>query len=320
MTAHQTTPGRRTVLRIAAALGATTAAGVFAADRFGAFDTAAPGPGPIATPSAVPGSPPPSAAPAPSAAAGPGPAAGAFADGVAVPGAAGPQAAAAGRAPATGYRLQPMTAYTPPRFRRALPPVRTRPFLQVAQTGRTMVLTFDDGPDPRYTPPILDTLRRHRVRAMFFLCGEMADAHPDLVRRINDEGHVLGNHSWSHPLIPSLRPSRIRTELGSTSETIERLTGAAPLWYRAPFGAWNRHSFEIGAELGMEPLAWTVDTLDWTEPGADAIVSRVRAGAAPGVVVLSHDAGGDRSGTVAALDRYLPELLDNGYRLTVPRR
>ncbi|WP_256107798.1 polysaccharide deacetylase family protein [Streptomyces sp. ODS05-4] len=306
--ADQTTPGRRTVLRLAAALGATTAVGLFAVDRFASPD---------GTPPRAPAAPSPTASPP----AGPAPGAvpAAVPDGVAVPGAAGPQAAA-GRAAAAGYRLQPMTAYTPPRFRRALPPVRVRPFLQVAPAGRTMVLTFDDGPDPRYTPAILDTLRRHRVRAMFFLCGEMADAHPDLVRRAAAEGHVLGNHSWSHPLIPSLRPSRIRGELGRTSEVVERLTGAAPLWYRAPFGAWNKHSFEIGAELGMEPLAWTVDTLDWTEPGADAIVGRVRAGAAPGVVVLSHDAGGDRSGTVAALDRYLPELLDSGYRLTVPRR
>ncbi|MFF8605599.1 polysaccharide deacetylase family protein [Streptomyces sp. NPDC015346] len=278
--------GRRAVLRIAAALGATATVGVFAADRYSTTERAAP----------VTGA---------GSGAGGGPA-------------AGPQARA--RLKPSSYRLQPMTAYAPPAFRKALPPVRQRPFLKMSGVGRSMVLTFDDGPDPRYTPEILAILRRHGCRAMFFVCGEMAVENKDLVRQMAADGHVVGNHSWSHPLIPKLRPSRIREELGSTSDLVEGILGSAPLWYRAPFGAWNRHSFEIGAELGMEPLAWTVDTLDWQEPGTASIVRRVLDGAAPGVVVLSHDAGGDRSQSVAALARYLPELIDAGYSITVPRR
>ncbi|MBB6438727.1 polysaccharide deacetylase family protein [Streptomyces candidus] len=220
---------------------------------------------------------------------------------------------------ASAYRLRPMTAYGPPKLRPAVPPVRRKPFLRMDAPGRTMVLTFDDGPDPRYTPALLKTLRRHGARAMFFVCGEMAAENQDLLREMTDDGHVIGNHSWSHPLIPKLSRSRIRSQLGRTSDVVERTVGAAPRWYRAPYGAWNRASFEIGAELGMEPLGWTLDTLDWTEPGSSAIVRRVRAGAGPGVVVLSHDAGGDRSGTVRALRTYLPELLDQGYRITVPQ-
>ncbi|MFF4077816.1 polysaccharide deacetylase family protein [Streptomyces sp. NPDC001777] len=233
-------------------------------------------------------------------------------------GAAGPPPAARTR-PAS-YRLRPMTEGAPPRFRPAAPPVRTRPFEELPEIGRAMVLTFDDGPDPRYTPHILDTLREYDVRAMFFVCGEMAHDNQDLVRAIAGDGHTIGNHSWTHPLVTGLSRAGVRDELGPTSEVIERLTGTAPLWYRAPYGAWNRNSFEIGAALGMEPMAWTVDTLDWTEPGTGTIVRRVREGAAPGVVVLSHDAGGDRSQSVAALRRYLPELLDEGYRITLPQR
>ncbi|MBT2443820.1 polysaccharide deacetylase family protein [Streptomyces sp. ISL-36] len=292
MKKDQMPTGRRAVLRIAAALGVTATVGVFAADRFGTTESAAPGHGA-------------GRAPAPTHSPGGGPA-------------AGPQSGA--RLRPSAYRLQPMTAYAPPAFRKAVPPVRQRPFLRMSGVGRSMVLTFDDGPDPRYTPEILATLRRHGCRAMFFVCGEMVAENQDLVREMAADGHVVGNHSWSHPLIPKLRPSRIRDELGSTSDIVERILGTAPLWYRAPFGAWNRHSFEIGAELGMEPLAWTVDTLDWTEPGTDSIVRRVLDGAAPGVVVLSHDAGGNRSQSVAALKRYLPELLDAGYSITVPRR
>ncbi|NWF24760.1 polysaccharide deacetylase family protein [Streptomyces sp. PKU-EA00015] len=233
--------------------------------------------------------------------------------------AVGPRTAA--RPPkASSYRLEPMTAYPPASLRRAVPPVRTRPFRRVSATDRTMVLTFDDGPDPRYTPGILATLREHGVQAMFFVCGEMATQHGDLLREMADDGHVIGNHTWSHPLVPGLAPSRIRYELGRTSDVVEEAVGSAPLWYRAPYGAWNRHSFEIGAELGMEPLAWTLDTLDWATPGTRTIVRRVLRGAAPGVVVLSHDAGGNRSQSVAALRRYLPKLLEEGYRITVPRR
>ncbi|MGW4206048.1 polysaccharide deacetylase family protein, partial [Streptomyces sp. NPDC004726] len=228
----------------------------------------------------------------------------------------------AGNAPPQGsaYRLRPMTAQQPAPVRRARPPVRRQPFLKLPETGRAMVLTFDDGPDRRYTPDVLDILGQYGVPAMFFVCGEMVAGNKDLLRRMGDEGHVVGNHSWSHPLIPRLSPSRIRGELGRTSEAVDKVLREPPLWYRAPYGAWNRLSFEIGAELGMEPLAWTVDTLDWTEPGTKKIVRRVVDGAGPGVVVLSHDAGGNRSQSVAALRAYLPKLLEAGYRITVPTR
>ncbi|AZM57002.1 oligosaccharide deacetylase [Streptomyces sp. WAC 01529] len=274
----QLTPGRRLVLRAAAALGAAAAAGCTAT---GGPDA----PGPTA----------PSGAPA-----------------------AGPPA----RRPLkpSAYRLQPMAGYGPPRTARALPRVRKAPILRMDGHDRSMVLTFDDGPDPRYTRPILRTLRKYDVRAMFFVCGEMAADHPDLLREMADDGHLIGNHTWSHPLLPKLNRSTMREQIGRTCDVIEDVTGEPPAWFRAPYGAWNRNAFQLGAALGMEPLAWTVDTLDWTEPGARAIVRRVRAGAGPGVVVLSHDAGGDRSGSVDALRTYLPELLESGYRVTVPGR
>jgi peptidoglycan/xylan/chitin deacetylase (PgdA/CDA1 family) len=183
-----------------------------------------------------------------------------------------------------------------------------------------MVLTFDDGPDPRYTPGVLDTLAEYGVRAMFFVCGGMVAEHPHLLARMADEGHVVGNHTWSHPLLTRLTRRQIRSEMSSTCDVIEDTYGERPRWFRAPYGAWNRAAFQLGAELGMEPLAWTVDTLDWTTPGTRTIVDRVEEGAGPGVVVLSHDAGGDRSQSVKALRRYLPQLLDSGYHISVPYR
>uniref|UniRef100_UPI002A801F7D polysaccharide deacetylase family protein n=1 Tax=Streptomyces sp. CRN 30 TaxID=3075613 RepID=UPI002A801F7D len=220
----------------------------------------------------------------------------------------------------SAYRLRPLTGYGPPRAAPARLPVRSEPLLELSGRGRTMVLTFDDGPDPRYTPDILDTLAEYDVRATFFVCGEMAADNKDLLVRMADEGHVVGNHTWSHPLLTRLGRRKIRDEMERTADVIDRACGEPPRWFRAPYGAWNRAAFQLGAELGMEPLAWTVDTLDWTTPGTRTIVDRVEDGAAPGVVVLSHDAGGDRSQSVRALRTYLPRLLDSGYRLTVPRR
>ncbi|GAA3807723.1 polysaccharide deacetylase family protein [Streptomyces coacervatus] len=220
----------------------------------------------------------------------------------------------------SGYRLQPLTGYAPARAAPHRTRVRHEPFLRVYGRGRTMVLTFDDGPDPRYTPHILDTLAEYDVRAMFFVCGEMAVDNQDLLARMADDGHIVGNHTWTHPLLTQLKRSQIRWEMKRTSDVIENAYGQRPLWFRAPYGAWNRAAFQLGAEMGMEPLAWTVDTLDWTTPGTRTIVDRVEDGAAPGVVVLSHDAGGNRSQSVRALRHYLPDLLDSGYHITVPRR
>ncbi|MFJ4621896.1 polysaccharide deacetylase family protein [Streptomyces sp. NPDC088812] len=218
----------------------------------------------------------------------------------------------------SAYRLQPLAGPLPPAAALRRPPVRRVPLLRITGRGRTMVLTFDDGPDPRYTPGILDTLAEYDVRAMFFVCGEMAAARPRLLERMADEGHVVGNHTWSHPLLTRLTRRQIRREMSRTCEVVEDLCGERPRWFRAPYGAWNRSAFQLGAELGMEPLAWTVDSLDWTTPGTRTIVDRVEDGAGPGVVVLSHDAGGDRTQSVRALRTYLPQLLDSGYHISVP--
>ncbi|MFD3548073.1 polysaccharide deacetylase family protein [Streptomyces sp. NPDC058655] len=286
------TVGRRVLLRTAVFLGVAAAAGLVTTGGEG-----------------LPG-PPPGTGEGPGPAAGPGPRAAAGAPGTL------PRAAAD-----TSYRLSPMTAEAPARPPAVKPAVRTRPIEGLPadpSTAGAMALTFDDGPDPRYTPGILDCLARHGVRAVFFVCGEMAAENRDLLRRMVAEGHVIGNHTWTHPLIPKLSRPALLSEIGRTSEVVRQAVGEAPLWFRAPYGAWNRAAFEIGAELGMEPLAWTVDSLDWTEPGTTAIVSRVLKGAAPGVIVLSHDAGGDRSQSVRAVNAYLPQLLARGYRMTLP--
>ncbi|GAA1005288.1 oligosaccharide deacetylase [Streptomyces sp. F-3] len=252
--------------------------------------------------------------------------------GLLLSGSSGPGPAPAAGPPArrsfnpSAYRLLPMTGGSRPHEPLTTPaggapiPVRRAPILRMSGRGRTMLLTFDDGPNPDYTPRILDILAKYDVRATFFVCGEMADWNKDLLARMADEGHTVGNHTWTHPLLTRRTRRQIRVELESTCDIIEKAYGQRPQWFRAPYGAWNRTVFQVEAELGMEPLAWTVDSLDWTTPGTSTIVRRVERGAGSGVVVLSHDAGGDRTQTVRALRTYLPRLLDEGYRFTVPRR
>ncbi|MFD8548175.1 polysaccharide deacetylase family protein [Streptomyces sp. NPDC059649] len=211
------------------------------------------------------------------------------------------------------YRLRPMAGETS-----LSGPGASPPHPDVAHTlgtdRREIFLTFDDGPHPHHTPEILRILRRNGARATFFVVGEYADAFPELLQDIADDGHAVGNHTWTHPQLPGLPPGAVRSELGRTSSLIDDVLGAAPNLARAPYGAWDDPSLSICNELGMSPVGWAIDSRDWTEPGVGSIIDAVMEELHPGAIVLSHDGGGERSQTVDALDRYLPRLMDDGYR------
>ncbi|ATO16196.1 polysaccharide deacetylase [Micromonospora sp. WMMA2032] len=186
------------------------------------------------------------------------------------------------------------------------------PFGALTATGSARVaLTFDDGPDPRWTPQVLALLSQYGVKATFCVVGENVESHPDLLRSIVAEGHTVCNHSWRHDVNLGKRsPETIRADLLRTNDAI---LAAAPdahiAYYRQPGGAWTASVVSVCAELGLTPLHWNVDPSDWKAPGATTIEATVRTQTGPGAIVLMHDAGGDRSGTVAALQRLLPELL-----------
>ncbi|MER5609569.1 polysaccharide deacetylase family protein [Micromonospora tulbaghiae] len=186
------------------------------------------------------------------------------------------------------------------------------PYGSLVATGSSRVaLTFDDGPDPRWTPQVLALLAQYGVRATFCVVGENVEAHPDLVRSIVAEGHTLCNHSWNHDVNLGKRsPATIRADVLRTNDAI---LAAAPdariAYYRQPGGAWTPSIMSACADLGLTPLHWSVDPSDWKAPGATTIEAMVRSQMGPGAIVLMHDAGGDRSGTVSALQQLLPELL-----------
>ncbi|WP_153459820.1 polysaccharide deacetylase family protein [Streptomyces kaniharaensis] len=201
---------------------------------------------------------------------------------------------------------------------RALTAAESRPVYELDPARRVVALTLDDGPDPRYTPTVLALLQQHGIRATFFLIGENAVEHPELVREIADHGHHIANHTWSHPDLRRVSESRVRDELERTSDLLQRTTGRTPTWFRAPGGDWSDVSLQVGADLGMRPMAWSVDPRDWARPGTAAITDRILRDVRPGAIVLNHDGGGDRSQTVAALKAYLPALIDSGYFFTAP--
>lgn len=178
-----------------------------------------------------------------------------------------------------------------------------------------VALTFDDGPHPVYTPQVLDILDRYGVTATFFCVGIYAAAHPDLLTRIVDSGHRLGNHTWSHPYLPDLSRDEVLRQVEATGDVLARATGTAPGLVRPPYGAHTADVLRWLVEPGLTVVLWDVDARDWASPGTDAIVANVTGGVTAGSVVLMHDAGGDRTETVAALPQILEALLERGFSL-----
>ena len=138
-----------------------------------------------------------------------------------------------------------------------------------------LALTFDDGPNPAFTPKLLDILAVHDVRASFFLLGSHAQSEPGLVRQIAAAGHLIGNHSWSHLNLALTWPNRIGEELATTSDTLEQIAGLPVKFFRPPFGARRPAVLNIARELGMVPVLWNAMTSDWSEPSPDRIVRRL---------------------------------------------
>lgn len=176
---------------------------------------------------------------------------------------------------------------------------------------RVIYLTFDDGPDPAYTPQVLDALARYGAQATFFVIGRRAAAHPELLQAIVAGGHTLGNHTYSHPSLAGMGREQVHRELRQTQEL---LGGMGVSCMRPPYGAVDPFTAAYAAELGLRLVRWDVDPKDWARPGASAIAEHVLARAAPGRVILLHDGGGDRSQTVAALEQILSGLSARGYR------
>ncbi|WP_330339663.1 bifunctional polysaccharide deacetylase/glycosyltransferase family 2 protein [Streptomyces sp. NBC_00557] len=183
-----------------------------------------------------------------------------------------------------------------------------------------IVLTFDDGPDPTWTPKVLDVLKRHHAHAVFFVTGTMTSRHPDLVRRMVAEGHEVGVHTFGHPDLSYHSTRRIDWELSQSQLALAGAAGIRSSLFRPPYSsfadAMDDRSWPVTEYVGSRGYLTVVDDIDsedWRRPGVARIIRNATPHGGKGAVVLMHDSGGDRHQTVQALDRYLSRLQQQGY-------
>ncbi|WP_307412456.1 glycosyltransferase [Neobacillus ginsengisoli] len=188
---------------------------------------------------------------------------------------------------------------------------------------KEVVLSFDDGPDPIYTPQILDILNKNHIKGAFFIVGENAELHPELIERMYKEGHEIGSHTFTHPDVASTTPFQTKMELNANQRLFEEITGHSMNLFRPPYVADAEPSTrsELLPVLRAQDMGYTmvgelIDTNDWQRPSSSVIVKRVIDQLPKGNVILLHDAGGDRSNTVKALPMIIEELKKRGYTFT----
>ncbi len=172
---------------------------------------------------------------------------------------------------------------------------------------KKIALTFDDGPHPYYTEQLLDGLKERGVAATFFVTGEHALLHPEVIQRMQEEGHLIGNHTYSHIQLRSDNREIFKEELVRTNQVLKEITGEDIIYVRPPYGSWDK-AFE--QELNMIPVLWTVDPLDWCSDDVACVVRSVTEKVKENDIVLLHDY---YDSTVTAALRIVDELLEEGY-------
>ena len=185
-------------------------------------------------------------------------------------------------------------------------------FNYVHVDGAYIAMTFDDGPQEKLTPKLLDLLAQHHVKATFFVIGQNVAEHPEIVARAAREGHEIGNHSWSHPNLAKMSEESIRRQLRQTDDAIRDAIGRRPTLMRPPYGnLTTRQKQWVHQEFGYRIILWDVDPFDWKRPGPAVICNRIMTETRPGSIVLSHDI---HAGTIQAMPDTLNQLEAKGYK------
>ncbi len=179
---------------------------------------------------------------------------------------------------------------------------------------KLIALTFDDGPHTEYTLEILDILEEYGAVATFFIIGENAKSHPDLIKKIDEAGCEVGNHTWSHKYLDTLSEKEVREEIEEAHRIIYELLGKEPRVFRAPGGRGSDTVLKVADEFGYTSVLWSRDTRDWACPTVDSVISSALDGVEKGDIILFHDYNAKKSPTPEALRRILPTLLEKGYR------
>ena len=172
---------------------------------------------------------------------------------------------------------------------------------------KRIALTFDDGPHPSYTERLLDGLKERDVVATFFVTGEHAALHPEVIKRMQEEGHVIGNHTYSHIQLRQDNRETFKKELQKTNKVLKELTGEDAVYVRPPYGSWDK---ELEKELNMIPVLWSVDPLDWCTGNVQTVVRRVTEKVKDNSIILMHDY---YETSVTAALQIVDELIEEGY-------
>jgi peptidoglycan/xylan/chitin deacetylase (PgdA/CDA1 family) len=200
-----------------------------------------------------------------------------------------------------------------------------RTFTGLSRASRQLALTYDDGPNDPYTLRVLEVLDKHSVRATFFLIGRYVERWPEIVRQVVKAGHVIGNHTFTHPLLIFQSAAHIKNELESCERALTDAAGEHSKLFRPPFGGRRLAVLRIVRRLGLIPVMWNVTGFDWNAPSPDYIEGKVTRRISGGNVILLHDGGhrqmgADRSHTVTATDRLVARYHAEGYEfVTIPQ-
>ncbi len=193
-----------------------------------------------------------------------------------------------------------------------------RTFTGLSRPSKQLALTYDDGPNDPHTLRLLEVLGRHNVHATFFLIGRFVRQRPDIVRELAKAGHVIGNHTFTHPLLIFKSSGQVRTQLKDCDSALTDAVGEHSNLFRPPFGGRRPAVLRIARQLGLEPIMWNVTGYDWNAPSVEHIERKVTGRVRGGDVILLHDGGHrafgvDRSYTVEATDRLISRCKEQGY-------
>ncbi|WP_211222610.1 polysaccharide deacetylase family protein [Paenibacillus daejeonensis] len=207
----------------------------------------------------------------------------------------------------------------PPAAEQPVPPVTETPAGESAAGDRKLVaLTFDDGPDIRYTPQVLEILKQYGVKATFFVVGTQIEKYPAVLQQMKDEGHTIGNHTYAHANLPKLEGQALIDEIEKGDELIKDVLGETTRYFRAPYGAVSDPLKALLRETGRELVGWTVDTRDWAGTEPDEILKIVQETVRPNGIILMHSFGGRKGSlqnTIDALPAVIEYLQNEGYTL-----
>jgi peptidoglycan/xylan/chitin deacetylase (PgdA/CDA1 family) len=193
-----------------------------------------------------------------------------------------------------------------------------RSFIGLPKGTKQLALTYDDGPNDPYTEHLLDVLAKANVKATFFLIGRYVKQRPDIVRRVVEAGHDIGNHTWDHPSLIWCSPAETRRQLTETQKAIADACGVRPVLFRPPFGGRRPGTFATARSLGLTPIMWSVTCYDWSATSNESIERKAHEQIKGGDVILLHDGshrgfGIDRSHTVKATANLVRECSEQGY-------